>query len=285
MGICAALALGATGTIAHADVITFQQGGSNALVSNYAGTQDTFLNSSAVDASYGALTVSIAGRDPGKPTADPVVPPSLRTALLRFNLSALAGQYSSINSATLTLFQRETSAQFTDFTVNLYQVSAANGSWVQGTTDTDGTNTAGNPDWAHLSHDTQPWAGSPGLGTPGTDYVTPALSSVTWNSGDAGSTSDKNNTQYSFAIPASLIGDWIGGNNSGLAIENADLQQDGLAQFASAEWTANPGGGLTAPQIRPLLTIDYTPVPEPMGLGLLALGGAALLRRRRMNCA
>lgn len=278
-GACgmAALMLGAGA--ASAVEVSFQQGVPNALVGgNYAGTQDTFLNSQTAnqEASYGALTVAIAGHDPNDG--------SLRSALLRFDLTALQGQYSSINSATLVLRQRETSAQFAPFGMSIYAVSAANGDWVQGTTDTAAPNTAGNPDWLHKSHDTANWAGSAGLMTPGVDYVAAPLATGTWTSGEAGL--ELNHAPYSFALPTSTIEQWIAGNNPGMLIQKTDLSTPGLVQFSAAEWTADPDGAgpLTvadASSARPLLVIDYTPVPEPTGLAGLALAGIAALRRRR----
>jgi hypothetical protein len=274
VAVCGLAALSAAD--ASAAVVSFQQGVGNALVANYSGTRDTFLNEGATEASYGALTVSIGGHDPTS------TPATRRTALLRFDLSALQGQFSSINAATLTLYQRETTAQFTDFEVGAYSVSAANGGWVQGVTDTSAPNTAGNPDWLHLSHDATPWAGSPGLMTPGVDYDATPLSTVTWNSGVAG-TADKQNAQYTFTLPPSLIAAWAAGDNPGLLIRTTDPAVFGLAQFAAAEWNTDPDstGPLTAPDIRPKLTVDFTAVPEPAGLSLLAVGALALTRHRR----
>jgi hypothetical protein len=274
-GLCAMIALVATAGVAQAEEVSFQQGKTNPLLGGaYTGTQDTFLNGQGPgqENSYGALAVAITGHDPNDA--------SLRTALLRFDLTALQGQYTAINSATLTLFQRETSAQFTPFEVGAYEVSAANGDWVQGTTAAPAS--PGSPDWLHKSHDTAGWAGSPGMMTAGVDYVATPLDTTSWTSGGAGL--DMQNTQYSFTLPAALIEQWIAGSNTGLMIQKTDLSTAGLAQYAAAEWIADPdgtAGPLVAADIRPLLTIDYTPIPEPSGLAALALTAAAALGRHR----
>lgn len=263
--LCALLGVFGIASAASAEVVAFRNGASNTLVTNYGGTEDTFLNSNtgAEHAGYGALTAALTGRE--TIVASGLV--TYRTALTRFDLSAMQGQYSSINSATLTYYQAETGVQFADFEFGVHEVSAANGAWVEGTS---ATGVAGNPDWEHLSHATQTWAGSPGMQSPGVDYVTPALATGTYTAGGAGS--DRNGTPYNFTLPVALIEEWIAGDNPGVVLQKTDLTTDGLFQFRTSEFTTIA--------LRPMLTIDYTPIPEPAGLAVLGLAGLALRRRR-----
>lgn len=263
--MCALLSVFGIASAASAEVISFRNGANNALVTNYGGTEDTLLNSNAgfEHNGYGALTASLTGRETIAATG--LV--TYRTALVRFDLSALQGQYSSINSATLTLYQAETGVQFPDFEFGVHEVSAANSAWVEGTT---AAGVAGNPDWEHLSHDAQTWAGSAGLQTPGVDYVTPALATGTYQAGGAGS--DRNGTPYDFALPGALVAKWIEGDNPGVVLQKSDLSTDGLFQFRTSEFATV--------SLRPVLTIDYTPIPEPAGLAVLGLAGLALRRWR-----
>lgn len=265
-GVCGVLGMLGVASAASAEVIEFRNGASNALVTNYGGTEDTFLNNNegTTHTGYGSITASLTGRETVAATG--LV--TYRTALVRFDLSALQGQYSTINSATLTLYQAETGVQFPDFEFGLHEVSAANGGWVEGTF-ADGV--AGNPDWEHLSHDTQTWAGSAGLQTAGVDYIAPAFATGTYQAGGAGS--DRNGTPYAFAVPAAMIAKWANGDNPGVVLQKSDLTTDGLFQFRTSEFT-------TA-SLRPMLTVDYTPIPEPAGLAVLGLAGLALRRRRR----
>lgn len=140
--LCALLGLFGVASAASAEVVAFRNGASNTFVTNYGGTEDTFLNSNtgAEHTGYGALTASLTGRETIVATG--LV--TYRTALTRFDLSAMQGQYSSINSATLTYYQAETGVQFPDFEFGVHEVSAANGAWVEGTS---ATGVAGNPDW------------------------------------------------------------------------------------------------------------------------------------------
>ena len=73
-------------------------------------------------------------------------------------------------------------------------------------------------------------------------------------------------------VQASLQAWSNGDSNLGWAIFNDDT--DGI-QFTSSE-----GATITA---RPLLTVDFTPVPEPGSLALAGLAGAAALCARRLR--
>jgi hypothetical protein len=68
----------------------------------------------------------------------------------------------------------------------------------------------------------------------------------------------------------SIVQDWSDGTpNFGIAV----LPTGGLLGFVSSD--------SASVNLRPLLTIDFTPVPEPSPLALLSVLGLALVRRRR----
>lgn len=80
------------------------------------------------------------------------------------------------------------------------------------------------------------------------------------------------NTSADFDVLASLLA-WLGGDtNFGWVITNDST--DGV-QFSSSE-SAVAGN-------RPMLTVDFTPVPEPGSLVLAGLAGAAVLCMRRLR--
>jgi MYXO-CTERM domain-containing protein len=270
-GLFAGLLVAGVASTATAAVVSLQQGTNNSIANNYQGTEDTFISSAAATTSYGRnLAMLVRG--------------GTAVSLLRFDLSLLVGQYSTINSATLTVYQREGSAQNQNFDMSLFQVSSANAGWVPGATGTAVNNQTGSSNWNFRVHDTQSWAGSAGLQTVGTDYLTPALGTVAVSTGDPGSTTDTMNVPSSFSIPASVILDWIGGNNSGLVLQNTSVGNSSAMNFATSQWNIDPdgvGGPLISASIRPQLTIDYTPVPEPGGMAVLALGALLLHPRRR----
>lgn len=210
-----------------------------------------------------------------------------RRSLLRFNVGALSGQYSSINSVTVVL---TTSANFTSGTastegantVNMFSVSSANAGWAPGTGSTGGTFGAEDYNastWNLRQQGTvtagtgTAWAGSLGLGTAGTDYVNTILASQSFTNGlGAGVT-------FSFTVTGSaataLINDWVDGTNEGLFFQAASetLGTANRISFASAEGSAS---------YRPQLLIDYNVVPEP-GRALLVMAGLTFvgMRRRR----
>jgi hypothetical protein len=247
---CAAVLMTA---VAQASVI-YQDGENNILVQNYAGTSDNTLltgSNTARNANYGAFrTFLVAGG--AKP----------RRALLRFDLSSLAGNYTSIDHATLHL----TIDSFTGSgTVSVYRIADGNAGWVEGTSASDGalvTPNAGESTWNNLAYDaTNPvaWTGGAGLGLPG--YETPQIGSFSF---DAQTTAGQ---VISIDLPVGMVNDWITGTNAGLLLRFADeTSMTGLIQFDSGE--AAISGGVNP---RPALEISYS-VPEP-ATGLIGLGG------------
>jgi hypothetical protein len=112
------------------------------------------------------------------------------------------------------------------------------------------------------------WAGNPQAGPwnggSSTDFRTTALADLL----DA-QTLDGNGTQASFDLTL-LAQNWASGlwENDGFALSTLN------AVGNTGGYQIDTSGGSRG------LTLDYTPVPEPANLSLLALSGLALLRRR-----
>lgn len=257
--LCAATALNL-----QAVSIVFQDGAAipELGIGSYSGTEDTTLISgSNAGRNYGGSNSIWIGNSAG----------AERKTLLRFDLSSLMGQAASIDSVTLTMFQiaEGASNNGAEVDVNLYQIQSANGGWVEGTG--SGSAQAGSSSWNYKANATVSWAGSAGLSTSGTDYVASAIDgtkTIIAKTGSGGT--------YTWNLPVSLIQSWIDGENTGLLFAATDfgsLEDNDFFRFASSLYTTS--------NLRPMLTVNYTPIPEPGMVVLLGLGILAVCPGRR----
>jgi hypothetical protein len=180
-----------------------------------------------------------------------------RRGLMSFDLSSIPAG-STITGATLTMFVTQSSGG--GITVDLHRVLA---SWGEGTSNGAGQGaaaTAGDATWLHRSFNTDLWA------SPGGDFAAAAsaskavgaVGSYSWSGG--GMMAD---LQAWLSNPAGNFG-WL--------IRGDETVAGAAKRFGSRE--------IAAADQRPMLTIDYTPVPAPGVIGVVA-AGIMVVRVRR----
>ena len=243
--------------VTHGATLSFQNDGV------YTGTEDSALVSGT---SAGNNFGSHPGIDVGAFGSD-FYPedPHLVRGLVRFDVSALAGQFTTINSITLRL---NVLAVLGANTVELFEpLVALNGNWVQGSG--DDAFQAGTSTWNNKIEPGTAWFGGAGLGTLGYGGV---LASNGYVGGFSGSTDFVISNP---AVATALITDFlIPGSNGGFLLKavNESTAASHLIIFTSSDV-------LTGSE-HPKLIVDYTPTPEPSGAVLLATGALALLSVR-----
>jgi len=195
-----------------------------------------------------------------------------RFGLLRFDVSSLAGQFSSIDSMTLKLRLRSGGGRAvptTGQTLDIFRIADANAGWVEGTglstpTPDPGVTVPDTATYRARSDNADTglrvaWAGSAGLNTADTDYFTPALgSTATFNttSGYApGTVIEIPLTATGFTL-TEMVNAWLtqgGTTNAGLLIRGRTGTANGQIFFDTNETEA-----AETPQPAQLV-ITYTP--------------------------
>jgi hypothetical protein len=243
------------------------------LVTSITASHDTYVRSDGPNSSYGTDSALLVG---GHASVGPF------NSFYKFEIPSLAtligiesGNAVTINSVTLRLTSIN-SAGAGEVNINLYQLSAANSDWKQGTSGIVPTGTSdtgatfNNKAGQGLSAVT--WAGGNTNSNfvAGTDYVNTILGNYTGatNTAAGGQQFNLGNTALTQLIQGSL------GGQVDFVILNQTGANSNFLRIASIE-----NGTYAAPQ----LILDYTVIPEPstyaaiLGLGVL---GVALLRRR-----
>jgi len=228
-------------------------------------TADTYIRSDLSERSFGSDTAMVFGNT-GNTT--------FSHGLLTFNLNdlGLIGQTVTSVSLNLTTTGNDT-ASSTSYTLNLFQLSAANSGWVEGTT--TATPNASQSTWqkrnatstVSANNSGTNWAGSQGASTSGTDFSSTLLSSVTGNPRTSAS-----GTVLTFNSSANFISSIQGaiGGNISFWVGN-DVAERDFFRIASRDHLTLDG---------PTLNITVVPEPSTLGLVSLALGGIILSRRR-----
>ena len=241
----------------QSEVISYQQGGNNLLVTNYQGMEDNLLvgTNTRHDDNQGGYEHSIVGNS-GWGTYDPPV----RT-IMRWDLSSLNTQYTNIESVSLTLNVSNTA---NSGTLSVYALSSANKDWAEGTSFGYGIK-HGESCWWYKAWDTNgnhvPWAGGvdSGAGVAGVDYNSTALGTLQWNASTSGLITINfdgwSNTQLN-----NLIDLWVGSQseNAGIILIN-NIESNGTRLL----WGAKERADIDE---RPMLSITYSNVPEPSTL-------------------
>ena len=256
LGVC----LGLLGLANQADVMVFQQG-----VNGYSGTEDTMLTSDAARQhhNWGAYGLLYAG-------------PSVRTgeevdrSLIRFDVSALDGQYSSINSITLRLAIASIGADAVGpgNSVDLMLVGVANSDWQEGSS--INSQELGAASWAYKAESGVEWFGGPGLGSTGASSAFGI--STTYQSSTTGFF---DLTHSDLSTVDGLFLRLRGGRS--FLLKTTDETTNGDRDIA---WYSSESPNVA---FRPQLIVDFVPVPEPrflvtaIGVGLL---GVSALRQR-----
>ena len=247
LGLSAALALFTLSVLpASAGTMTFTATGDN-----------TMLNGLAND-NYGNFNLIAAGA-----VAD-FIPNQI--SVLRFDVSALDGLYSSIDSVTLRLYYHANGGDGTAaVTTNVHAISAANRAWIEGTH--QGAAATGESTWNNLAHSSTPWAGSAGLGTAGTDYDSTVLATYTlpgpWVDRPAAGTAIDFTFTGSSATLTALINSWMVDNvtnsqdNPGLLLRDPTPTIGNLRNRFTATSTENANAAL-----HPQLIVEYSRSPS-----------------------
>ena len=222
-------------------VVTYQEGGSNAFVTNYAGTSDTFLASNVSDTNYGGEQFLLVGRN------------EQRFTILRFDLSSLTGEYESITSASLTLTRTGTATAL-DFDINIYSILSTNGGWDEMEATWVNQDKSSSTPWQNAAGEDQGnFMGARGELLQTISYTT-TTDSITVN------------------IPISMVLEWI---TNPAAAGGLALIPSGSS--GSSTYSAYLGSSEVATaSSRPLLTVNYAPIPEPSSI-LMSMGGLGFL--------
>jgi hypothetical protein len=183
-----------------------------------------------------------------------------------FDISGLPGG-ATINSATLVMTFANGS-QWGNGSAQTWVVKDPTVQWNEGQVSFYYAQTSPGPGVKWNASDA-PFSGPSGTG----DGITMAGQPVIDSASTAGYGTNLPGKNLSFDV-TSLVDGWYGGaENRGFAVipssgtNSANLNWAGKANATDA-W-------------RPTLVIEYSPVPEPASLGLLATGGLLMLRRRK----
>jgi hypothetical protein len=235
-------------------VIVFQDGATNQFSGNlaYSGTDETTIWEHSPNDNTGArAALEIGSLGEGE----------IRRSIIRFDVTSLLGQYSTINSVTLR-FTSATTPDGTDF-VQAFQIAPANSTWVEGTgIPVDFLSDSGSSTWNERVGGLSSWAGSAGLTSAETDYLTNLVASAQFSFA-----TQTNGSSFNLVFTDPTILDaWVAGTNSGLLLM---APSEGVEFARFIPYASDFNGNLA---FRPQLIVDFDPVivPEP-GSAMAAL--------------
>ena len=272
---CAATLLSATGWAATA---VFQDGISDANGANAAYDMHVGYMTSGFG---GPLTANDASHQIGGLNG------ASGRAVVRWPIETLAGKGTITGATAKITFNPVVRAEGNatvpaSFAYNLYRLTDANKDWVDAQTG-NSQKTLG---------PSVPWAGSPGAGTPGTDYfATPVAQAIVTGGVNV---MTKEVLTFNFT-DVSFLQDWVNnpGNNAGFLLRAESLETAGgypnMGVGGYVQGTMYPDDVTTAPgrypdaiaTDRPILEITYSAIPEPSSVLLVLSGAVFVLRRTR----
>jgi hypothetical protein len=191
--------------------------------------------------------------------------------LLEFDIASAIPAGSIINSVTLRLV--DVSNPGGTFVPSTFSLHRSLVDW-NGGTNVGNTATTGDATWDYRVFETIGW-GSPG-GADGVDYVTTASAAV-----PSLQIATTNGPGTNFWNSAGLVADvqsWLdnpGTNFGWFVISSGELNARSARRFGMQENTSIGS--------RPLLTVDFSPVPEPTTIALALATGVGLWAWRRQR--
>ena len=258
----ATLILASTAASVSGVSVSFQEG-----IGGYAGTDDNQM----LDPGTGFQNDNIGARNAIQLGNASSI--TTRRSILRFDVSSLAGLYSSIDSATITLRKANGPTGGGTDSADMYAMIDANAGWVEGVGNFAPAANDGSSSWVS-SADPTAWVGGGGGGTLGA--LQTSLPGVSGN--------DPANTFYVFTLDTSLVDHWITTANAGVVIkEGAEIDGAGSGTDLQIEFYSAQFGALADAPVRPKLTINYTEIPEPTTVGLLGLASLLMVGCRRRS--
>jgi len=190
--------------------------------------------------------------------------PSLRRALLHFDVDSYVPAGATIESATLVLFLTLSVSE--DSPVSVHTVLA---DWGEGASDASGAEgmgaaaQPGDATWAHTFYNTSFWS------NPGGDFAPDPLATTSVGGGGA--------YQWSSAGMIADVQSWLDKPTANFGwIMIGDESINGSAKRFASRTTALPDAA-------PVLLLEYSEVPGPSGIAIFAMAGVLGCGRRRRH--
>ena len=245
--ITAFVIMAALAQCASAATAIFQDG-----LNGYAGTEDNQI----LDPGTGFDNANVGGRNTFQlGNASPI---STRRLLLRFDVSSLAGKFTSIDSATITLKKANLPAGPGTDDAEMYAIADNNADWVEGTGVFVVQN--GSSSWNSKRHNEAGglWIGDQ-PGDPFTSGGGGALGALQ-DTLVGVSSNDPVNTLYTWDLDPALVTQWVTGVNAGVLFKEAiELDDFGSGTELQLDFYSSEYGDFVAdaPQ-HPKLEVQFT---------------------------